>query len=118
MAPTGFFIASPTYLLENVIVTFQWDEVQSNGRPETVIDNYMIYIFNSSSHLVSNATTDGVSLNITLEYNVEYEANLTAINCVGESPAVRSPSFLTSKVDKMHLTKNDVFFLQLTVGHP
>lgn len=78
-------------------MTFEWNAVQITGGPESVVDDYVIYIFNSSSFLVSVASTNSSSLSIILEYNIEYEANLTAINCVGESPAITLPSFEYSK---------------------
>ena len=65
-------------------VTLDWDPPQGIG-PETVVDNYTISTFPASPYQPARIIVFTRHLNITLEHNIAYSINLTAINCAGES---------------------------------
>lgn len=68
----------------NVIVTFEWDPLQGMG-PEFVVDYYRITVSSASlSHPIINLVNLTI-WNVTLNYNIIYRANISAINCAGES---------------------------------
>ena len=73
------------------IVTLDWDPPQGKG-PEAIVDNYTISISPPPLYQPAKITilVPTSQLNVTLEHNVVYSINLTALNCVGES----SPSLL------------------------
>ena len=63
---------------------FEWDPPNGSG-PEAVVENYIISILPMpASHPISNSV-NSTSLNVTLDYNVIYNATITALNCAGES---------------------------------
>ena len=60
--------------------------------PELVVDNYRITISPAPlSHAIINLI-ESSPWNVTLDYNVIYTANITAINCVGETGAFSLPN--------------------------
>ncbi len=75
----------------NVAVNFQWNPPDGNG-PEAIADNYAISILPMPlSHPISNVVYT-TNFNVTLDYNVIYNATVTASNCAGES----KPVYLTN----------------------
>ena len=94
--PSGFDIFEASFTPDNSIVTFEWDPPQGMG-PELVVDNYRIII---TSIPLSPTTIYLVELspwNVTLDYNVIYTANITAINCAGESEVFSLPNIQYSE---------------------
>ncbi len=66
---------------------FEWDSPLGSG-PEAVVDNYTISILPMPvSHPISNVVYS-TSWNVTLDYNVIYNATITSQNCAGESEPV------------------------------
>ncbi len=65
-------------------VMFEWDPPNGSG-PEAVVENYIISILPMpDSHPISNVVNT-TSWNVTLDYNVVYNATITAQNCAGKS---------------------------------
>ena len=68
----------------NTTITFEWDPPQGSGT-EAIVDNYSI--------LLTPKPLSHPSLNflysppwvVTVRYNVEHTAVITAVNCAGES---------------------------------
>ena len=86
ITPTGFVIARVGFTPENNTVTLDWDPPQGMG-PELVVDYYRIIISPAPlSHTMINLV-ESSPWNVTLDYNVIYMANITAINCAGETEA-------------------------------
>ena len=84
--PSGFVIIRDSFTPENNTVIFEWDPPQGMG-PELVVDNYRITISPAPlSHTMINLV-ESSPWNVTLDYNVVYTANITAINCAGETEA-------------------------------
>ncbi len=81
LAITGFNIIGNYFTMMDIEVVFVWD-------PQTgvaVVDNYTISVLPTSiSHPISNLVYS-TSWNVTLDYNVIYNATITAQNCAGES---------------------------------
>ena len=68
--------------MSNVTVTFEWDPPQGYG-PEVIVDGYEIIIVPSPlSHPTSNTVTSTI-WNVTLDFNIQYNATITSINCAG-----------------------------------
>ncbi len=68
----------------NVTVNFKWNPPDGNA----IVDNYTISILPMPlSHPISNVLYS-TFFNVTLDYNVIYNATVTAINCAGESKRV------------------------------
>ena len=95
LAPTGFLLVEQTFTVENITVTFVWDAPQGSGA-EAVVDYYSVSIV-PSALLFSSFTVIATMppLNITIDYNIVYEANLTAANCAGLSESAALPANFT-----------------------
>ena len=94
--PSGFDIIQDSFTPENNTVTFEWDPPQGMG-PELVVDNYRIIISPAPlSHTMINLV-ESSPWNVTLDYNVIYTANITAINCAGESEVFSLPNIQYSE---------------------
>ena len=84
LMPTGLRVVQSYFTPENITVTFEWDPPQGLG-PEVVVDYYRITISPAPlSHPSINSVNSSV-WNVTLNYNAPYTANITAVNCAGES---------------------------------
>lgn len=81
------------YTVENLTVTFEWDEPQGSG-PEVVVDSYIVAI--SPSPLapsgVNRLPNLPLTFDVTLNYNTAYTATITAENCAGESETFAYPN--------------------------
>ena len=83
--PTGLRIAQNCFTPENNTATFEWDPPLGMG-PEVVVDYYRIAILPAPlSHSSITNVVNSTVWNVTLSYNTIYTANITAINCAGES---------------------------------
>lgn len=88
-SPSEFTVSQEAFTPINIFVTLLWDPPQGMG-PQFVVDYYRIIV--SPPPLSDRINLVNTSyLIVTLDYNLEYTAILTAINCAGES----SPLFLT-----------------------
>ncbi len=69
----------------NIQIFFEWETPSGIG-PEFFIQSYNISILSSeygyNSYNVTSATT---TLNVTLNYNVDFTASVVSVNCAGES---------------------------------
>ncbi len=101
-----------SFTMDNVTVTFAWNEPQGGSGLEVIVDYYSVYFYPSSlSYPDSAAVTNlSLSLNITVAYNMMYEANLTAANCAGESEVSTLPTIRYGKFNG--LGKTVLFRLQ------
>ena len=85
LPPTDFHITREYHGNDETTVTLDWDPPEGTG-PETFVDNYTISISPTPPHHQSTRIMVSSPLwNITLENNIMYFVNLTAINCAGES---------------------------------
>ena len=84
--PSGFNITGVIYTVENLTVTFEWDEPRGSG-PEVVVDTYIITIYPSplTPSDVNRLPNSPLAFNATLDYNTTYMATITAENCAGRS---------------------------------
>lgn len=84
-APSGFRV-NERYPTNNMgtIVTLQWDPPQGRDS-QTVVDNYTISISPPPLSQPSTTMVNSPPWNVTFDYNVDYELNITAENCNGES---------------------------------
>ncbi len=84
---TDFSILSEIYDVTYVAVIFKWNPPDGRG-PEAIVDNYTISILPMPlSHPISNVVYSN-NFDVTLDYNVIYNATVTAFNCAGESKPV------------------------------
>ena len=90
LTPTGFNVTQQVDSLhDNTTITFEWDPPQGSG-PEAIVDRYSILLTpRPLSHQSLNVLYSS-PLTVTVRYNVEHTAVITAVNCAGES----SPSTL------------------------
>ena len=84
LPPTGFHVTREYYNITETTVTLDWDPPQGRG-PETIVDNYTISISPAPPYQPARITVPMSPLNVTLNGNIAYSINLTAVNCVGES---------------------------------
>ena len=69
----------------------KWDPPQRSGA-DSIVDFYNISITPKPlSHLIWNVIYS-THWKVTLSYNVEYTATITAVNCAGESSTVVLPN--------------------------
>ncbi len=88
---TGFEIAASYFTPTGAVIMFEWDPPNGSG-PEAVVENYTISILPMPiSHPIFNVVIT-TSWNVTLDYNVIYNATITALNCAGES----NPNVITN----------------------
>ena len=85
LTPTGFNVTEQVDSLHyNTTITFEWDPPQGSG-PETIVDSYPILLKPKSlSHPSLNVLYSSPYI-VTVRYNVEHTAVITAVNCAGES---------------------------------
>lgn len=82
--PSGFGVTEQYPTAMDKTVTFEWDPPQGTG-PDVIVDFYWIFISpRSRSHPLANIAFSS-PWNVTLDYNIVYSANITAVNCAGES---------------------------------
>jgi hypothetical protein len=73
------------FRLQVATVTFEWNPPLGSG-PQVVVDHYTLAIYPKPlSQGIFISITGTTKWNATLEYNKEYTANITALNCAGES---------------------------------
>ena len=86
LTPAGFRIIGQSDTLHyNTTITFEWWEPPPGRGPETIVDYYQIVVTpRPLSHPVSNIV-HSTPWSVTLEYNIEHTAVITAVNCAGES---------------------------------
>ena len=94
LMPTGFSIVEEFYSNSNLTVLFQWDEPQGEG-VQAIVDNYTIDIsprplYPSEYSIVLPNSPQ--SLNVTINYNTNYIATITAENCAGPSQPFNYPN--------------------------
>ena len=77
-------IAAILYMRDNMTITFNWNP-QGGFGPETVVDNYRLDVSPAPLSDPASFIVYSSPQNVTIEYNRVYTANVTAINCVGES---------------------------------
>lgn len=81
LAPTGLTITREYYANLDATVTLTWDPPQVSGP----VDYYRITVMpRPLSHPISNRISSP-PWNVTLDYNVFYTVNVSAMNCAGES---------------------------------
>ena len=82
--PTGFNITAIYPRISDITLTFVWDLPQGSG-PGAIVDYYEISILPNTSNSNPVCNTSSTACNVTLEFNVVYNATITAVNCVGRS---------------------------------
>ena len=88
LKPFGFEIARNSFTPMNNTATFVWDPPRGMG-PEVIVDYYWISISpRPRSHPVSNLVYSS-PWNVTVDYNITYNANITAVNCAGKGETVQ-----------------------------
>ena len=93
LIPSGFNITRESYTVPNLTVTFEWDEPQESG-PQVIVDSYTIVIsprplYPSDVSVLPNSP---LAFNVTLMYNTNYTATITAENCAGVSETFMYPA--------------------------
>ena len=95
--PTGFGVTEQYPTITEKTVTFEWDPPQGMG-PEVIVDYYWIFISpRPLSHPISNFVYSS-PWNVTVDYNTIYSANITAVNCAGQSGTFVLPDSEYSKL--------------------
>ena len=90
--PTGFVIALQYPTITDKTLTFEWDLPRGMG-PEVIVDYYWVSIAPIPlSHPILNFVYSS-PWNVTVDYNTVYSANITAVNCAGESETFTLPDF-------------------------
>ena len=102
--------------LDNTTITFSWVPPQGSG-VETVVDRYSFFITPMPlSHSYFTAVY-GEAINVTLEYNTEYNTSVLAVNCAGESSLIHLLNVEFSKLGYLATSLiYTIFLFQLTVG--
>ena len=84
--PADFNITGMYHGEMETTFTFSWDTMPQGSGPETVVDNYTIYISTSPmSEPINTIMATSPPVTITLIHNVSYSVSITASNCAGES---------------------------------
>ena len=85
LTPTGFNITQRMDSMHyNTTITFEWDPPPGRG-PEAIVDYYPIFFIPRPLSHPSYNVLSSSSWIVTVRYNVEYTAVITAVNCAGES---------------------------------
>ena len=85
LTPTGFNFTATYPVILTTTITFKWDRPQSPG-PESIVEYYEILLSSMMESVLY--TVSSSPWNVTLDYNVNYNASITAINCAGKSNPV------------------------------
>lgn len=81
--PVNFDVTEQYDTLSNTTITFSWDPPQGYG-VKTVVDYYLLSITPTSLYPPPSTVVNGTSVNVTVQYNLDYTATLSAVNCAGE----------------------------------
>lgn len=82
--PSGFSVSGQYDTQSNTTLTLRWDAPLGIG-VGVIVDHYRVLITPQSlSHPLSNVFSYP-PVNVTLNYNEEYTATITSVNCAGES---------------------------------
>ncbi len=84
LMPIGLVISDMQYSAMFTTVTFDWDPPSGSG-PEGVVDNYTILIMPKPISSPQSNVVTAAPWNVTLNYNIEYSATISATNCAGAS---------------------------------
>ena len=84
IAPTGISISALYHDALETTVTLDWDRAQGSG-PEAIVDHYIISISPAPPNQLAINMVSLPPWNVTLEHNVLYTGNITAVNCAGGS---------------------------------
>ena len=85
LIPTGFNLTSETYHTDiEVIGTLDWDPPQGSGL-EAIVDYYILFFSPSPIHQLAKINLPSGPQRVILSHNVQYNINLTAVNCLGQS---------------------------------
>ena len=68
------------------IVTLNWQQPPQNGLSVDIVDSYIIRFSTAPLSPPNVSITATPPWNVTLAHNTPYTVNLSANNCVGESP--------------------------------
>lgn len=79
---------------QNITVTLEWDQPNGTGA-EFFIESYSISL---SPQLEVYTYIFMKTLNVTLDYNVNYTAAVVSVNCAGESSPILLHNLLFSKL--------------------
>ena len=114
IVPSGFNIPGVVYTVDNVTVTFEWDPPQEEG-PAVVVDYYLLSVSPSplSQPVTANVSGSLLSWDVTIEYNRLYSANITAVNCAGDSEIAVLPTVI--EFGMSHFNAFVIRLLSLTV---
>ena len=91
LPPTGFTVSQEYHSNLETTVTLSWDQPGGSG-PEAIVDNYTLSISPQPLYQPEINYVHTSPWNVTLAHNVEYNINITAINCAGRSETVRLPT--------------------------
>ena len=73
--------------VDNTTITISWDPPQGTG-VKTVVDQYNLYINPLPLSHPNFVVAYGEAINVTIQYNMQYNISIVALNCAGESPLV------------------------------
>ncbi len=85
--PTDLNVTGQYDTLDNTTITFSWVPPQGSG-VETVVDKHLFFITPVPLSHSTLTVVFGDAINVTLEYNMLYNASILAVNCAGESSLV------------------------------
>lgn len=84
LRPSQFSITGQHDTLSNTTITLEWSPPLGRGS-EAVVDFYTLSFLPIPLSHPASATVNITSVNVTVEYNVQYMFNILATNCIGES---------------------------------
>ena len=81
--PTSFNIIEIYHEISDIILTFKWDKSKILGTEKIIVDYYNVLITSKLQQVLYVVYSS--PWNVTLDYNKNYNASITAVNCVGKS---------------------------------
>ena len=96
ISPIEFNVTRVYYYILNYTVSLKWN-LPVERSPSFTVDRYILSI---KPKPVSQPTSNEIYStiwNVTLNYNIEYTATITAVNCAGESNMVILPNIKYGK---------------------
>lgn len=82
--------------MSDITIFFEWEPPVGRG-PEYLIEYYELSVTSTNDSAIAFSVVSYTFWNVTLNYNLDYEASVVSVNCAGRSEPVELTTVYFSK---------------------